>query len=128
MAEIRKERRVVTVCRCIVVALIVVFLLVMLLLPFLLWARCFYYNWIVYDESILSVTIANEMFTIALLGSPLCSLLALYLSGTIRNLLRGSWKYLALVLSVFSMVQLMCGGALCLLVLLYILLERSGLR
>ena len=59
-------------------------------LPLVLWSRMMYYNFVVYDESPLSVQIANEMTAVWVIGKPLCCLLGKYmLSGLRRQYVSG---------------------------------------
>lgn len=66
------------VFRCLMITVIA-------LLPVIFWLRAQYYNFIVYDESVLSIEIANEMWIISTYVAPLFSVLGKYMLSGLRK-------------------------------------------
>lgn len=56
-------------------------------IPYWLFERMMYYNFIVYDESPLAISIANDLFWIRTICSPLLFVLARFLHGGLHALL-----------------------------------------
>ena len=82
-------------------------------LPVVFWLRAMYYNFTVFDESVLSIEIANEMWGISTYIAPLFSVLGKYMLSGLRKAYPGGKGYSACcsVLEWVLNVELIVAGA-----------------
>lgn len=82
-------------------------------LPVIFWLRAMYYNFTAFDESALSVEIANEMWGISTFIAPLFSVLGKYMLSGLRKAYPGGKGYSACcsVLEWVLNVELIVAGA-----------------
>ena len=82
-------------------------------LPVIFWLRAMYYNFAAFDESALSVEIANEMWGISTFIAPLFSVLGKYMLSGLRKAYPGGKGYSACcsVLEWVLNVELIVAGA-----------------